>query len=46
MWFVQWEVILTKDKLAKINWHGCKKNMFFMRRRQFNIFLFPAVLLL
>ena len=28
MWFVQREVILTKDNLAKRNWNGCKKCCF------------------
>lgn len=42
MWFLQREVVLTKDNLAKRNWHGSKKYCFVIRRRQF-IILFSVM---
>jgi hypothetical protein len=34
MWFLNRKEILTKDKLAKRNWTGCKKNALFAMRKR------------
>jgi hypothetical protein len=35
-WYICKGVVLTKDNLAKQNWHGSKKCVFFIRMKQLN----------